>query len=306
MVSVNPYFFEEGQEYEFTVINRLNLPPDDDTYFVRVSSFQTRHLLAEKHYVNYKIMPGQKVKCRIDKINCSGKIFLEPEHPCYKENAVYDFPVKGIEEISNSEGKYEKMLVVEDCWKNKVCIHIDGTDHAFDDIIQCRVDRIKKGKLYLTPVSQPRQSISYEPGKYYEFRIQDIVTLAEGEEYYELKDESDNSHYLRIKYYQNYQFKTGDLVRCCYVAAPALFRHYLEPLHPFYHIGSTYEFICTGTTKVKNVSGSEVTLINVSDGSDKDYFVTCSDESKPKPETGSVIRCLLKNIKMGRLVLECV
>ncbi len=47
-------------------------------------------------------------------------------------------------------------------------------------------------------------------------------------------------------------------------------------------------------------------MIMVSDGSEKDFFVNCDDLSKLQVKTGSKVRCVVRNIKMGRLILECV
>jgi len=300
-----PFFFEEGQEYEFTVINRLSLPPDDDIFLVLISPFQTRHLLAEKHYVHYNIMAGQKIKCRIDKINCSGKIYLEPEHPFYKEKQMYDFPVKRAETIVNSSGKPEKMLVVADCWNNDVYVNASGMDTNIKHI-KCSVDRIKKAKLYLTPAACMRKQVNYDMDRVYTFLVDCIVTLAEDEEYYVLKDESGNLHYLRKKYYKDYGLIPGSQVCARFTSTPSAYRHYLEPIHPRYKPGNIYEFMYKGIESYINESGEEVKKLIVSDGTGNDYFVNCNDWLQPETLPGQALSCLLKNMRMGRLVLECV
>ncbi|HNW90654.1 MAG TPA: hypothetical protein PKN48_13395 [Bacteroidales bacterium] len=307
MASAKPYFFEEGQEYEFMVKNRVNLPPDDEVFFVLFSPFQTKHLLSEKPYINYNIVPGKKIRCRIDKINCTGKIYLEPEHPFYKEKNSYEFPVIGVEDIVNSDGEPEKMLVVEDCWHHHIFMNIGASDLVSDvaKSVKCRVDRIKKGKLYLSLLNNMPHTFAFEVGRDYEFRIHRMVTLAEDEEYFELIDESGKVHYLKKKYYKNYNFSMGDVIKCRFTAQPALFRHYLEPVHPYYKIGEVYDFFFSGIESFINESGEEVKKIMVSDGSEKDYFVSCDDYSKVPVEPGNTVRCLLKNIRMGRLVLVC-
>ncbi|HNW70867.1 MAG TPA: hypothetical protein PKI01_10720 [Bacteroidales bacterium] len=306
MVPAKPYFFEEGQEYVFVVSNRIQLPPDDENFFILISAFNTKHLLPEKNYLNYNIVPGQRLKCRIDKINCSGKIFLEPEHPVYKEKEIYEFPVKGMETILNSEGKQELMILVDDCWHNDIFINASTVETGKLKTIKCQVDRIKKGKLYLHPVTKKQFSSTYDIGKQYEFTVDSIVTLAEDEEYYVLKDAPGNVHYLRKKYFKDYNFDIGAVISCRVTAQPALFRHYLEPVHPHYKIGEVYDFLYSGTESYINESGEEVKKILVSDGSEKDFFVTCDYFSDLHTEPGSTVRCLLRNIKMGRLVLECV
>ncbi|HPB26471.1 MAG TPA: hypothetical protein PLB59_12495 [Bacteroidales bacterium] len=306
MASVTPYFFEEGQEYEFTVISRQSMPPGDDTYFVMASPFQTRHLLAEKHYIHYKIIPGQKIKCSIDKINCSGKIYLEPRHPAYEVGQEYDFPVKGVREIVNSAGAGELMLVLEDCFKNEVYVNISGRVFAASETVRCRVDRIKKGKLYLTPVDFSRNIPVYETGKYYQFILEGIVTLAEGDEYYVLRDEQGNAHHLRKKYFEHYGFHAGCIVYAQFLSQLAPFRHYLEPLHPEYKTGGTYEFSFAGIESYINERGTETRKPFVRDGSGKEYAVQCADLEKFDIAVGSRIWCRVSSIRMARLALECL
>ena len=306
MVPARPYFFEEGQEYVFMVSNRIQLPPDDENFFILISAFNTKHLLPEKNYVKYHIEPGQRLRCRIDKINCTGKIFLEPEHPVYKEKEIYDFPVKRMERIVNSEGKQELMILLEDCWHNEIFMNASTTEATEQKTIKCQVDRIKKGKLYLHPAIKATYTANYDIGREYEFAVDSIVTLAEDEEYYVLKDGSGNVHYLRKKYFKDYNFSVGSVIKCRLTAQPEMFRHYLEPAHPRYKIGEVYDFLYSGTESYINESGEEVTKIMVSDGSEKDFFVSCDFFSDRHTEPGSTVRCLLRNIKMGRLVLECV
>jgi len=306
MAPAKPYFFEEGQEYDFTVNSRVQLPPDDDFFLILISPFQTRHLLAEKNYLHYNLYPGQKIRCRIDKINCAGKIFLEPQHPVYKENNVYDFPVKGIEDIINSEGKHEKMLVVEDCWHNEIYINASEIDTTATTSVLCHVDRIKKSKLYLSPVRNLSIVEEKKIGEEYIFKVIRVVTLAEDEEYFELHDLSGNIHYLRKKYFDDYGFNEGDLIKCRLTAQPAMFRHYLEPVHPEYQPGHVYEFIFAGTETYTNESGTETKMMVVFDSKEKKYFVSCDDPKKSDVVVGSRIRCRVTNIRMSRLALECI
>ena len=210
-----------------------------------------------------------------------------------------------MEPIINSEGKQELMILLEDCWHNEIYMNASATEASKQKTIKCQVDRIKKGKLYLHPLTSAPYTANYDIGREYEFTVDSIVTLAEDEEYYVLKDTPGNIHYLRKKYFKDYNFVIGAVITCRVTAQPALFRHYLEPAHPRYKIGEVYDFLYSGTESYINESGEEVTKIMVSDGSEKDYIVNCVYFSDLHTEPGSTVRCLLRNIKMGRLVLEC-
>jgi len=306
MTAAKPHLFEEGQACDFFINSRIQLPPDDENYFVLISSFNTKHLLQEKSYLDYNLQLGQNIICRIDKINCSGKIFLEPEHPVYKEGNVYEFPVISCEQIITSEDQTETIIIVEDYRKHKFYVNVTNTELQNKKMISCRVDRIKKGKLYLSAEDHEQIYDDFKTGVFFDFIIENTTTLAEDEEYFVLRDANNKVHYLRKKYYESYGFSVGDKIKCRYIAQPALFRHYLEPEHPFYKIGESYDFLFSGTESYINESSEEVTKILVSDGSEKDFFVNCDKLSNIQILPGTKIKCRIKDFKMGRPILECI
>jgi hypothetical protein len=79
-----------GEFHEFYVLKELILP-DGIMYLVIADPFGDKHLIPSKYYKNYPIKPGTSYLCHIDKINCQGKIFIEPIHPYYKHGKVYPF-----------------------------------------------------------------------------------------------------------------------------------------------------------------------------------------------------------------------
>jgi hypothetical protein len=79
-----------GEFHEFYVLKELILP-DGNKCLVMADPFGDKHLIPSKYYKNYPIQPGSFYLCHIDKINCQGKIFIEPVHPYYKQGKVYPF-----------------------------------------------------------------------------------------------------------------------------------------------------------------------------------------------------------------------
>jgi hypothetical protein len=302
-----PYFFEEGKTYKFVVNGKVLLPPDDEEFLILLSHFGSRHLLQYQPYKDYGLKKGDEVNCRVDKISCSGKMYLEPEHISYKEGSVYSFKNLGFEEILNSEEKAERFLRVEDVNGQTTFVNIgELSPRDFPETVLCRVDRIKKGKLYLSLAQTSPLVSRLEKGRTYEFLVTGLVTLAEDEEYYVLLDEFEELHYLRHKYFTDYGIETGDTIRCYVLNQPRLFRHYLEPEHPFYRIGARYDFFVSGTEVHTDEFGGEVIKLIVKDGSDKEYFAGCDDYLDKLPEAGTTVKCLVEGIRMSKLLLKCV
>jgi hypothetical protein len=297
-------FFEEGKTYKFVVNGKVHLPPNEEEFLILLSHFGSKHLLQYLPYKDYGLKNGNEVNCRIDKISCSGKMYLEPEHISFKEGSVYSFKNLGFEEILNSDERAERFLRLEDLKGNAAFVNIgDHSPRDFSDKVFCRVDRIKKGKLYLSLAQTAPLLSKLDKGKTYEFIITDLVSLAEDEEYFMLLDEFDELHYLCHKYFEDYGFSIGDTIRCYVLNKPQLFRHYLEPEHPIYRIGGKYDFLVSDTEIRIDEFGEEIVKLIVKDDSKKEYFADCDNYSKMLPEIGTTVRCSVEDIRMSKLLL---
>lgn len=106
--------FVEGEEHSFQVINLAELP-DEGTFFVLRHASTRRLLLPYETYKKYKIEIGTQLICRIDRVNCTGKVFLEPKHPIYIEGLTYNFPI-----ISHNNS----FITVNDCFANEIRVEV--------------------------------------------------------------------------------------------------------------------------------------------------------------------------------------
>lgn len=162
---------EEGKSYRFTIMKTIALSPGDEWYLMKGPG-QYKILMPKKYYVRYGFVSGQTVRCRIDKINCTGRIFLEPEHPFYREGALYPFEVISRGVYVSRDRKTEQVFIVKDVlgnlWKVK-----GGRDNKWDQTpekLVCLVKRIKKGKLFLLVNScdcEADNPLSHKTGKSY-------------------------------------------------------------------------------------------------------------------------------------------
>ncbi len=136
----------EGLWYPFIVHNLIQLQ-DDAWYFVLRDINGLKHFLPAEYYQDYQIKTGDEISCKIDKINCTGRIYLEPRHPHYTEGEIYDFETVKILDSGNG-----LILIVKETGGNFIEVSTEG--HSLDDlkskkIVQCRVKSIKKGSPIL-------------------------------------------------------------------------------------------------------------------------------------------------------------
>ncbi len=84
--------FIEGMLLNFKILKRITLN-ETDQYYLLESPGRHRFLLPAKYYPYLDVPINSDIICEIDKINCSGRIFLEPLHPVFKAKEYYWFEV---------------------------------------------------------------------------------------------------------------------------------------------------------------------------------------------------------------------
>ena len=150
--------FIEGQSYQFRYVKKITT---DEDFFVFEDFAGERYLLPSYYYVNYNFNPNDLINCLVTRIDCSGKLSIEPEHPYYKLGATYDFHFKQLkismeEDYSKYSGLNRKKKIYE-----LIVLDIDGNEHSViphewqkkknynPKIISCRVLKIIKGHYQL-------------------------------------------------------------------------------------------------------------------------------------------------------------
>ena len=132
----------EGKWYSFRIHNHLQLQ-DGLWYFVIEDINGLKHFMPAEFYKGYNLNKGNEIMCRVDKINCTGRIFLEPEHPYYTEGEIYNFEVESVSDKDDSN-----VLLVKDILGNSIEVQqydFFGSKFETKKRVQCIVRSIKKG-----------------------------------------------------------------------------------------------------------------------------------------------------------------
>ena len=294
---------QEGKNYLFKLEGLVEFP--DGKLFQRLKDPNgVLHLLPAEPYDKYGLEERDEISCHVDKINCSGKIFLEPEHPIYQVGEKYPFEVIGFESIENSDGYKENEILVMD----KLGKTINVPEYWFPNvkkkgaIIWCRVGRIKKGNLILTPLTDPDNTHNLNPGDEIVVSIDEIKTLSGDVEFFILIDEEKNKYYLRKKFYAEYGFKKGQLIPCRVMMQNE--EIFLEPEHPHYSLGKKYDFKVLRDDIVEDYPKKNVPVVVVTDAYQKEYYLR-KDQFDPSKLNRQTLNCLVVEIVKGRLVLQC-
>lgn len=138
----NVVCIREGERLDFFVGNKATLQDGKD-YFVLQDPNGTKHFIEADPYTNYGISPGMTLQCTVAKINCTGRIILEPQHPVYKVGQKYLFKVQRIEKESD-----RARLTLKDHFGNEISLVISDEippEEFCSKRVYCRIIAIRKG-----------------------------------------------------------------------------------------------------------------------------------------------------------------
>ncbi len=297
--------FREGQYHQFKIKKHIEIS-HTEKYFIVEDQAGKKQLLNSDYYKKYKFETGQLINCRIDHINCSGKIFLEPVHPFYAEGENYDFVIN---EIDYKKNKFEDNILVirvfDAIGNEALCIIENEISDNFTigQNISCKVERIKKGKLYLSFSSQ-KTLANFIRGEYYKFVIEDIKVLSDNYKYYILIDDKNRKYLLKHEYYKNHNLKIGQNIECTIIKYSSKGYYVLEPRHPDYEIEKAYVFNFLKQKKdlQANITGNfEIT---VGDTFDNEIIFISNKSILSDGKEPEKIKCKVTGIKKGKPLLS--
>lgn len=135
----------EEQYYRFKVVKTVTLP-DTTENMILMGPDGRKYLLPLTYYKDYDLKDKTEITCRVDKINCRGKVFLEPENPWFSPGDKIEATVNKIE-----FDEAEKVFIVEVSIMNSFNLRIRMNRRPEESVIRCSVVRIRKGQPVLIP-----------------------------------------------------------------------------------------------------------------------------------------------------------
>ncbi|NLF43572.1 MAG: hypothetical protein GX587_12825 [Bacteroidales bacterium] len=254
----------EGSEYEFLVLKRTGIS-ESEQYFILQDPFGYKILLPELPYREYGFSQGSHINCRVDKISCSGRIYLEPNHPVYKEGLDYDFIVTGKKEEWINGIEKQCYLELLDAL-NKPCrvlVSVSDLDkYLTQGFASCKLDRIKKGVLFLRLTDELHLSEYLIEGNAYPFFIE-----KKDKSSFILIDNQGHRHLLNAMWYSEYtNLRIGSTINCKVIKRTSEGCMVLEPEHPYYNEGQEYYFNILRIEKNEFADGAQDVLAVCSDG----------------------------------------
>ncbi len=294
-----------GEWYEFTVGNHLELP-GQKAQIILTGPGGVRYLIPAEPYVSYGLVPGSGIRCKVDKINCSGRIFLEPEHPFYHENKTYTFYFKRKESRVNVLSYREYFWVLRDNVNNEIDLRVEPVFYGRQpsEKLECRVARIKKGKLALQHAYSVKPPGMDKTGQWKDFIIMPSKADINNEDYYILQEDTGEKHLLKAKHFEVFNLVQGQAVSCKFVKWSQEGRWVLEPRHPVYTEGDIYPFTILDVEE--NITDEQEWVFNVPDVNGNKIQVIAPSTAKKDLLPGKTVGLRVIELRKGKPVLEWI
>jgi len=305
-LKINNSLLTEGTSHPFMLLGQMEFGKGE-LYFVLRDPLGYKMLMPAGFYENYGFTEGQEIICRVDKINCNGRMFLEPQNPWYKEGEVYEFDVVSYGHRKNIAGNHEWYYLVSDrggrYWR--VNRPVSKTAVDFPEKVACRIERIKKGRLYLQLAGPAPEHPLLKDGKTYAFTIaEEKVNPDDGFSYYILEDSSRRRFLLQKKYYVNYRLIKGHRIQCRVDGTMGDGYPFLEPIHPHYRPDEVYDFPVDRLEEYIFSDGTRQKVIVLKDKLGEEIKVRVDEAAANRWAPFRNLRCKVLKIRKSRLEVE--
>jgi len=287
---------EEGQYYSFIALKTIKLPDSSDN-LILAGPDNKKYLLPLIYYNGYDLNAKKEIVCKVDKINCSGKVFLEPLHPFYKEGDSFSFIVESFTSVVNKDYPESVVFSVRDILDNLINIPVGliNPTTKMGSEVKLKVERISKGKIYFSQPEARERTDDLKEGEFYDFIVESIEHGTDSEDFYVVKDINNKEHRLPVRYYSHYGFKEGDSFRGKIIRYSSGGPKSIEPENPWYSPGDVV-YVTVGNWTTDETE--EQYFVDVFDSKGFEYMIKMSQ----KP-VNQILRCTVLKIRKGRPVL---
>ena len=189
--------------------------------------------LSYKNYGHYKFRIGQRLFGKIDKINCSGKIYFEPDHPFYIVGKRSGFEVVEISTEQLPNGIVENRVVVQDRFKQNIEL-VCHKQYSKGQKASLLVQDIHKGRPILSdPDVETTNHIV----------LLNVVKsiFMEGVEHYALENQQGERYYIPSQWYPFHKLAIGNQINGYFWYSSTNQTYRVEPFHPLYSEGDIVE-----------------------------------------------------------------
>jgi hypothetical protein len=288
----------EGSYHTFKLLKHQQFS-EQESLFILQDSLGYKVMLPAGYYIDYGFTEGQDMLCRVDRINCSGRMFLEPVHPVYREGEWYDFYVEGAGSRQAITGLNEYYVRVKDIHNREWDIRLQHPFNTSLETLTCRLERIKKGRFYLTaPLDSASSLVEGDEGVF--LILGETIHPDDNMRYFIVEDQQGYRHIIPKRYYLHYRLKKDQQVLCRVGKMSPLGYHFLEPQNPWYKREEIYELELLELHRLRFSDGALQDVAVVDDPYNEPVKVFIDDNKTNSIINAHKVRCKVTGFRKSR------
>lgn len=291
--------YKEGRIFEFRVLKIIETP-ETGLQWILQGPDDRRFMLDASLYEKYKISVSDILKCRIDKINCSGKMFLEPLSG-FNSGEVHEFRMKSYVCRDDAIGKLRHFTTVETPLGESLC-EIEAHEFLEQAFLACRIIRIKKGHLFLEKAENPVPAC--RQGTIEVMLVLSSCHFIHGQAFYLLKDHYGNGHLVPREPFKNFGLRTGVKSKFQIVKIYPDESCLAEPVHPYWSPGESGLFTVFALPDSNGKADGKTAFIQLRDRHGFDALLYFNKAKHQNIKEGDELRASVSRIKKGIIYLD--
>ncbi len=294
----------EGKYYFFRVLKIVEIPEEGDFYLLKHKSGR-RLLLPVSIYKNYLINPDSTIECRVDKVNCTGKVFLEPKHPHYSEGKYYDFIVK---KTDKNDCDLENPITIADVFNNEIRMEWPKAIELpkVNTTVRLKVERVKKGIPVLVNETSKHATSSIVNnfvGEIFNFNVSKVLSKGKEQYYLLVENKHELKAYIKAKHYKHYNINLNSNILCKIIGVNSDNSLRVEPKNPYYTENYSYNFIVSKDSTNEFTEENRITLI---DKFGNKCGITVNDKDYKELKNKTQLTCRVLGFRKGKPMLELI
>ena len=259
---------KEGDIIKVEILKEITTPKGKPAFLALYHS--RKFIISKNLFEDNQPIIGESIDCFVDKVNCSGQIYITPLFHQSIIGQIQSFKLRQKVAVIDSLGKPKYLYQLKNSKNQKAEIL---SYHSIDfDQTECTIIGVKKNKLTLESPLFPDFSMSQNTlikATIIEERI--INNLGKC---WIAQDNKGELHPISKEKFQHYNLSIGERISCSILGFDKYFNYKLEPKNPIYSVGKTYEFKTLRIEQIEDETGHMNSVLIVMDQLGMDASIT--------------------------------
>ena len=288
---------KEGDIIKVEILKEITTPKGKPAFLALYHSRKfiiNKSLFEDKHPII-----GESIECFVDKVNCSGQIYITPLFNRSVIGQTQSFKLSQKLTVIDSLGKSKYLYQLQNSKKRKAEIL---SYHSFDfDKMECKIIGIKKNKLIVASPLLPDYSMNQNTMIKVDIIEEQIIP--EIGKCWLAQDSKGELHPISKEKFHHYNLSIGMGISCSILGFDKFYNFKLEPQSPIYSVGEIYEFKSLRIEQIEDETGQLNSVLIVMDELGMEASIAQMNYPKTVPKN---IKAEVYRITNGKLFIRAI